>query len=141
MQIEDELAIGLLSNKPQYEHVKQLLADVEANKLTVAAGSTKPLADQKGPFLSPTIIDNPPDDSRVVVEEAFGLMIPVLKWSEESDAIEMVDNTKYGLGASVWSRADRIARQLEAGMVFINTHGEADPLIPGGGFKESGIGV
>ncbi|KAI1806799.1 aldehyde dehydrogenase [Daldinia bambusicola] len=144
-KLEDELAIGPLSNKPQYEHVKHLLADVEANKLTVATGSTKPLEDPKGLFLSPTIIDNPPDDSRVVVEEAFGPVVPVLKWSEESDVIGRANDTKYGLGASVWSRdaaqANRIARQLEAGTVFINTHGEVDPNIPGGGFKESGVGV
>ncbi|KAI1483093.1 aldehyde dehydrogenase [Daldinia eschscholtzii] len=144
-KLDAELAIGPLSNKPQYEHIKQLLTDVETNKLTLATGSTKPLADQKGLYLTPTIIDNPPDKSRVVVEEAFGPVLPVLKWSDESDVVERVNDTKYGLGASVWSRdaeqADRIARQLEAGIVFINTHAETDANFPAGAFKESGIGV
>lgn len=68
----------------------------------------------------------------------------MLKWSDESDVIYRANNTDYGLGASVWSRnaaeAERIARQLQAGTVWVNAHAEMDPSFPFGGFKSSGIG-
>ncbi|TGJ88399.1 hypothetical protein E0Z10_g320 [Xylaria hypoxylon] len=142
---EEQAAIGPISNKPQYERVKQLLADIEENKLTVSAGSTSPPGDKPGFFLSPTLIDNPPDDSRIVAEEPFGPILPLMKWSDELDVIQRANNTEYGLGASVWSRdaaqAERIARQLEAGTIWINTHAEPDPNVEFGGHKYSGIGV
>ncbi|KAI2468306.1 aldehyde dehydrogenase [Annulohypoxylon bovei var. microspora] len=142
---DENPSIGPVSNQPQYEHVKGLLADIEKNKLTLATGSTKPPKDQQGFFLSPTIVDNPPDNSRIVTEEPFGPVFPVMKWSEEPEVIQRSNDTDFGLGASVWSRdvaqADRIARRLQAGTVWINTHAEVDPGIPCGGFKNSAIGV
>ncbi|KAI1391559.1 aldehyde dehydrogenase [Hypoxylon trugodes] len=142
---DEDPSIGPVSNGPQYERVEGLLADIESNGLSIAAGNTKPLADQKGFFLAPTIVDNPPDNSRIVTEEPFGPIFPVLKWSEESEVIERANNTEYGLGASVWSkdvyRTERIARQLEAGSVWVNTHAEVDPKFGSGAYKSSGIGV
>ncbi|XDG03218.1 hypothetical protein ABKA04_002833 [Annulohypoxylon sp. FPYF3050] len=142
---DESPSIGPVSNKPQYERVKEVLADIEKNKLIVAAGSTKLLEDMPGFFFTPTIIDNPPDDSRIVTEELFGPIFPVMKWSEESEVIQRSNNTNFGLGASVWSKdiakADRIARQIQAGTVWINTHAEIGPSVPSGGFKDSAIGV
>lgn len=70
--------------------------------------------------------------------------MPILSWSTEDEVIERVNNTKWGLGGSVWSndlaQANRIARQVESGTVWINTHMESDGLTPLGGHKESGIG-
>ncbi len=63
--------MGPVSNKQQFEHLKDLLADIESTGLNIAAGSTKPLP-RNGYFIAPTIIDNPPEDSRIVVEEQFG---------------------------------------------------------------------
>ncbi len=71
--------------------------------------------------------------------------MPILSWSTEEEVIERANNTKMGLGASVWSRdlaqAERIGRQIDAGTVWINTHLEMSPQNPFGGHKESGIGV
>lgn len=68
-----------------------------------------------------------------------------MKWSEESEVIQRSNNTNFGLGASVWSKdiakADRIARQIQAGTVWINTHAEVGPSVPSGGFKDSAVGV
>ncbi|KAI0198006.1 aldehyde dehydrogenase [Astrocystis sublimbata] len=142
---EEDAFMGPVSNQPQYERVKELLADVKNTKLTVAAGSTEPLTGRKGYFLAPTIIDNPPEDSRIVVEEQFGPVLPVMKWSEEADVIQRANATDSALGASVWSRdaaqADRIAQQLEAGNIWINTHAEMQPNTPFSGYKQSGMGV
>ncbi len=74
----------------------------------------------------------------------LGPILPLLKWSDETDVINRANSTEYGLGASVWSKdagqAERIARQLEAGTVWINTHMEIGPKFPFGGHKQSGIG-
>ncbi|KAI0158325.1 Aldehyde/histidinol dehydrogenase [Xylariaceae sp. FL1272] len=89
--------------------------------------------------------DNPPDDSRIVVDEPFGPIVPVLKWSDEDEVIKRVNATSLGLGASVWSkdvpRAQRMAEQLEAGSIWVNTHFELAPNVPYGGHKESGLGM
>lgn len=73
-----------------------------------------------------------------------GPILPILSWSNEDEVIARANNTKMGLGASVWSsdmdEAERIAKQLEAGNVWVNSHMEISPLHPFGGHKESGIG-
>lgn len=70
--------------------------------------------------------------------------MPVMTWKDEADVIDRANNTKMGLGASVWATdlevANRIARQLDAGSVWVNTHLELDPRAPFGGHKESGVG-
>jgi acyl-CoA reductase-like NAD-dependent aldehyde dehydrogenase len=132
----------------QFEKVKSFFTDIETSKWTVAVGggvndqqTKKPSA---GYFIEPTIIDRPPENSRIVVEEPFGPILPLLTWSSEEEVVQRANNTKMGLGASVWSddlnQATRIARQLEAGSVWINTHQEGNPLAPFGGHKESGLG-
>jgi acyl-CoA reductase-like NAD-dependent aldehyde dehydrogenase len=92
----------------------------------------------------PAIIDNPPDDSRIVVEEPFGSILPILKWSDEEDLLRRANDTKAGLSASVWSkdldRAERMARCLSAGSVWINSHFDVAPTVPFGGHKWIGIG-
>jgi acyl-CoA reductase-like NAD-dependent aldehyde dehydrogenase len=97
-----------------------------------------------GFFIEPTIIDNPPEDSRIVTEEPFGPIIPILKWSDEDDVLERANNSPNGLGASVWSkdpkRAERMARELSAGSVWVNSHFDVAPNVPFGGHKWSGIG-
>ncbi|KAI0408802.1 aldehyde dehydrogenase [Xylaria palmicola] len=143
--LDEDAFMGPVSNQPQYERVKDLLADIKNTQLTVAAGSTEPLADRKGYFLAPTIIDNPPDDARIVVEEQFGPVLPLMKWSDEQDVIRRANATECGLGASVWTRdsaqANRIAEQLQAGNIWINCHAEMQPSTPFSGQKQSGMGV
>lgn len=68
----EEPAIGPVANRPQYERLQNMLADIEANEYTIAAGSTKPPTDRQGLYLTPTVVDNPPDNSRIVAEEPFG---------------------------------------------------------------------
>lgn len=99
----------------------------------------------KGYFIEPAIIDNPPDNSSIVEEEPFGPIVPLLKWSSEEDVLDRANSLKTGLGASVWSkdltRAERMARNLSAGSVWVNSHFDVSPTVPFGGHKESGIGM
>ncbi|EKG21047.1 hypothetical protein MPH_01676 [Macrophomina phaseolina MS6] len=139
---EPNTFLGPVQNAMQYERVKEFFADVNAQNMKVAVGGTNDRKD--GYFITPTIIDNPAEDSKIATEEPFGPIVPLLKWSDESEVIDRANNTKMGLGASVWSgdleQAERIARQLDSGSVWINTHLELDPNAPFGGHKESGLG-
>ncbi|KAF2141345.1 uncharacterized protein K452DRAFT_318982 [Aplosporella prunicola CBS 121167] len=139
--------MGPVQNKMQYEKVSEFFSDVEARKMKIVAGGEAPPADpakQGGYYIKPTIIDAPPDNSRIAMEEPFGPIVPMMKWDSEEDVIARANDTQMGLGASVWSKdldqAARIARQLEAGSVWVNTHLEVDPMAPFGGHKESGVG-
>ncbi|KAJ0421156.1 aldehyde dehydrogenase [Aspergillus carlsbadensis] len=134
---------GPVQNSMQYEKAKELFSTITTENLTAALGSST-IADSDGYFINPTIIDNPPETSRVVQDEPFAPILPILKWSDEEDVLTRANGVETGLGASVWSgdaeRARRIADQLEAGSVWINSHFEVSPLAPFGGHKSSGIG-
>ncbi|EMR63992.1 putative aldehyde dehydrogenase protein [Eutypa lata UCREL1] len=140
---EGGITVGPIQNKMQFELVQGMYAEVGKQSWKVAVGGNV-REDSKGYFVEPCIIDNPPEDSRIVVEEPFGPIVPILKWSSEDDVIERANALKTGLGASVWSkdleRAERMARQLDAGSVWVNSHFDVAPHVPFGGCKESGIG-
>lgn len=139
---QEKTTIGPVQNSMQYGKVKSLFDQIGKDKWTVAYGGTNP--DTKGYFIQPTVIDNPPEKSRIVVEEPFGPIVPLLKWKDEADVIARANDTKMGLGSSVWSkdldRAKRIGEQLEAGSVWINAHFAVTPTTAFGGHKNSGIG-
>ncbi|KAF2969436.1 hypothetical protein GQX73_g4124 [Xylaria multiplex] len=134
-----------VANEAQFKLLKGLYADIETSEFKIAVGGGKPLADRKGYIFPATVVDNPPDSATTVEQWQFGLVLPLLRWSGESNAINRANNADTGLGASVWTRDDaqaiRIAIQLEAGNVWINTHAEIAPSPPLGGHKQSGLGV
>ncbi|PGH06211.1 hypothetical protein AJ79_06599 [Helicocarpus griseus UAMH5409] len=140
---EEGVFVGPIQNSMQYERVKGFFADIEKEKWTVATGGTTDIR-KSGYFVQPTIIDAPPAESRIVAEEPFGPIVPLIPWNDEAAVVEAANNTKMGLGSSVWSndlaQARRIGDQIEAGMVWINTHQDVAPAAPFGGHKESGIG-
>ncbi|KAI0154594.1 aldehyde dehydrogenase [Xylariaceae sp. FL1272] len=140
---DPETTLGPVQNRMQFHKLQKLYATSGGGGCKTAYAGK--LSNKKGFFLAPTIIDNPPDDAPIVVEEPFGPIVPVLKWSDEEDVIRRVNDSKLGLGASVWSkdvtRAKAIVERLEAGNLWINTAFELDPCVPFGGHKESGVGV
>jgi acyl-CoA reductase-like NAD-dependent aldehyde dehydrogenase len=137
--------LGPVQNKLQYDRVVAFLDDVrERGQKVATGGQALQTEDNKGLFIQPTVIDNPPNDSKIVVEEPFGPIVPLLEWSEEDEVIDRANDTDMGLGSSVWSkdldRALRIGQSLEAGTVWINEHLGPTPLAAFGGYKKSGIG-
>ncbi|KAH6611303.1 aldehyde dehydrogenase [Trichoderma cornu-damae] len=134
---------GPLQNAAQYERVKTFFDDIERQGWKVAVGGTMEPSD--GYFVAPTVIDRPPEKSRIVVEEPFGPIVPLLSWTSEEDVVSRANNSTMGLGASIWSndvaKATRIAREIEAGTVWVNAHFDISPFVPFGGHKESGIGT
>jgi acyl-CoA reductase-like NAD-dependent aldehyde dehydrogenase len=135
--------LGPIQNAMQYGKLQNLIADAKANGLNFLSGGDFP--DGKGYFMPITIIDNPPDDSRVVVEEAFGPVLPLLKFNDVEDVVHRANDTEYGLAASVWSndiaQARVIAGRIEAGTVWINEIHSFSPHVAFGGHKQSGVGI
>ena len=101
--------------------------------------------DGPGYFYPITIIADVEDSSRIVAEEQFGPVVPIVKYSEISEALEKANRLDAALGASVWSsdldKAKEVAVRMEAGTVWINQHGAIHPMVPFGGVKGSGFGV
>jgi len=134
--------MGPLQNKAQYEKVKGFLLDGRKNGKIVAGGEA---FDRKGYFIQPTIVRDIGDDARLVREEQFGPVLPVLRYTDEDDAIARANDTAYGLGGSVWSadldRAYAVATKVSSGTVWINKHLDLQPDVPFRGAKQSGIGA
>lgn len=136
--------LGPIQNRPQYDKVKEYFDDCTDHGYTFALGGQID-SDADGWFVPVTIVDCPPEDSRLVVEEPFGPILPLLRWTEESDVIVRANNTVWGLGATVWGEdleaVERIGRQLEAGTVWLNEVHQYSPHQVFGGHKQSGIGA
>ncbi|KAL4863381.1 hypothetical protein BDV12DRAFT_29040 [Aspergillus spectabilis] len=133
---------GPLQNSMQFDRVKTFFADIKSQGWDVAVGGN--IDKSPGYFITPTVIDRPPENSRIVVEEPFGPIVPLLSWKTEEEVISRANDTRMGLGASVWTndldKAARVARELQAGTVWVNTHFDLSPIAPFGGHKESGVG-
>ncbi len=140
---EQGTVLGPIQNKRQFDRVMELINDAKSNDLTLIEGSDVP--EGGGYFIPVTIVDNPPEDSRVVQEEAFGPVLPMLKFSDIDDVIERANDSDYGLAGAVWSKdtdkAVEIAQQLETGTVWINQNLNIRPDTPFAGHKQSGFGV
>ncbi|KAF1347527.1 Aldehyde/histidinol dehydrogenase [Delphinella strobiligena] len=140
---EEGVMLGPVQNAMQYERVKGFFEDSKKNGYKFAVGHPD-VAESKGYFIQPTIIDNPPNDSRIIAEEPFGPIVPTQPWSDEEEVIARANGTNSGLGACVWGSdveaAERIAMRLEAGSVFVNSWEKPTPQAIFGGHKESGIG-
>ena len=133
--------LGPLQNRMQYEKVKGFLDDARASGTVVAGGE---VPDRAGYFIRPTIVRDIEDGAKLVDEEQFGPVLPLIKFSDEDDALRRANASSYGLGGSIWSsdpeRAHTLAMQMEAGTVWINKHLEILPYVPFGGAKNSGFG-
>ncbi|KAI1331114.1 aldehyde dehydrogenase [Xylariaceae sp. FL0255] len=141
---DESVTMGPLSNGPQYERARELLEDLKKSGLEISPAENIIIQDQGGFFIRPILVSNPPGDAKIVVEEPFAPIVPIMKWSSEADVIHRANNTHFGLGASVWSRdlgqAQRIARKLEAGNIWINTHAELQANTAFACHKQSGFG-
>lgn len=134
--------MGPLQNKAQFERVRGFLEEAKQNGKIVAGGEVLP---RKGYFVQPTIVRDIGDDARLVNEEQFGPVLPVLRYADVDDAIARANDSPYGLGGSVWSadldRAAKVAAKINSGTIWINKHLDVQPDVPIGGSKQSGVGT
>ncbi len=139
---EQGTQMGPVQNKAQYEKLKEFLADANANGNVIAGGA--PL-DRPGYFIPPTIVRDVPDDARIVREEQFGPILPVMSYTKLEDVIARVNDSDYGLAGTVWGqdveRAIAVAQRVDSGTVWVNQHMAIDAEIPFRGCKQSGLGA
>lgn len=135
--------LGPLATRPQYDRVVELAASVVAEGGRYTTGG-RPV-DGEGYFFEPSIVCDLGDEARLVREEQFGPLLPILAYDDLDDAVRRANDSSFGLGASVWGidldRATAVAERIESGTVWINTHIAPAPDIPLSGMKQSGLGV
>ena len=136
--------VGPIQNKKQYERVLDLIQDAKDNGYKFLTGGDKDPSGT-GYYVPITILDNPPEDARIVAEEQFGPVMPLMKFASVDEVIERANNSEYGLAGAVWTKdTDKgveIAEQLETGTVWINEFMQLSPFAPFGGHKQSGFGA
>jgi acyl-CoA reductase-like NAD-dependent aldehyde dehydrogenase len=136
--------LGPIQNKMQYNKLLDLFADTRERGYNIRLGGTidESLA---GNFVPVTIVDNPPEDSRIVQEEPFGPILPIIAFDNIDDVVERANATSFGLAGSVWGgdrdQAISVAKRLETGTVWVNEIHIHGIDIPFGGHKLSGMGV
>ncbi|KAI1479273.1 betaine aldehyde dehydrogenase [Daldinia eschscholtzii] len=136
-----------IQNKLQFEKVKSIYDDCEERGFNFAVGGGSKVSVHKnrpGYFIAPAIVTNPPESSRIVQEEPFGPIVPVLTWRDDKEVVERVNDTPTGLGATVYcrdeKRAWRISESLQTGSAWVNGGLKLDPVALFGAHKQSGIG-
>lgn len=143
---EKSTRMGPLHLGYQRNEIEEQVEDARDRGANVLFGGKRPEGDglANGHFYLPTLIENAPLDSRVVQEEVFGPVLPVFRFSEVDQAIEMANSSPYGLGSSIWTRdlitANKAIERLEAGNVWVNSLHYGYDELPFGGVKASGYG-
>ena len=139
--LEQGTEFGPLQNKAQFDKVLGYIEAGRRDGKVIAGGARQ---GDKGYFIRPTIVRDITDGSTLVDEEQFGPVLPVIKYSDASDAVARANASDYGLGGSIWAKDSDKAWDLAAGMdsgtVWINKHADLQPHLPFGGAKFSGLG-
>jgi len=142
----EKIDIGPLVSQKQLKLLEEQVADAVSKGAKVEIGGKRREETEfaKGNYFQPTILTNVNFDMRVLTEEVFGPVLPILPFETEKAAVDLANNTEYGLSAEVYTtdikKGERIAKQLQAGTVAINTDDFFKPECPFGGYKKSGMG-
>ena len=140
---QGEYRIGPIANKAQYEKIIRMIEiGIEEGASLVAGGIEKPEGYDKGYYVKPTVFANVTSDMTIAKEEIFGPVLAILKYKSEDEAIEIANDTEYGLAGYVQgeaAHANKVARKIRAGQVIING-GARGTGAPFGGYKSSGNG-
>ncbi len=140
--LEQGTQLGPIQNKMQFDKVKEYIEVGRKDGKIIAGGEAY---EGKGYFVAPTIVRDISHDSRLVKEEQFGPVLPVLSYSDLDDAIAKANDSEYGLGGTVWTndldRGQAVASQIMSGTIWVNKHLDLPFDVPFGGAKQSGLGV
>ncbi len=140
--LNSETEVGPMANRHQLEQLEDQVQDAVDKGAKILVGGKR--IGEKGFFFQPTVLSKVDKSMKVVSEEVFGPISPIIVVKNIEEAVKVANNTEFGLGASIWGedekRAIEVARRLEAGAVFINGVVKSDPRMPFGGVKKSGIG-
>jgi len=133
--------LGPLNNIKGLNSIKKIVED-SSSSAKVITGAKK--LDGPGNFYAPTLITDLESDSRLLTEEVFGPVLPIVRFEKLEEAIEMANSTRFGLGASIWTNdmrnASKAIDKIRSGILWVNRHSRIPPEVPFGGDKNSGIG-
>jgi succinate-semialdehyde dehydrogenase / glutarate-semialdehyde dehydrogenase len=139
-----KLRIGPVHTKAGRAELVEQLDDAVSRGANVVGGGGPPSEPGSGYFFQPTLVEGAPHDSRLVQEEVFGPILPVFRVQDIDEAIRLANETRYGLGSSIWTYdaryIDKAAQEIEAGMTWVNQIHYGYDELPFGGVKESGVG-
>lgn len=142
--MDDGVLLGPLVSKGQYDKVLTAITAGQEEGARLVYGGARPAGFDKGFYLQPTIFADVPQDSWIWREEIFGPVVCIRAFDDELEAVRSANNSRFGLAAAVMStdlaRAERVARKLRAGIVWINCSQPTFTEVPWGGYKHSGIG-
>ena len=134
--------LGPLISRPQMDRVLSYIDAGKAGGAELEFGGSR--VGNVGYFVEPTVFSGVSNQMKIAREEIFGPVLSIIPFKDEDDAIFMGNDTDYGLAAAVWTRdiarAHKVARALKSGRVWINTYGDTEPVMPFGGYKQSGHG-
>ena len=140
--LSDDTDIGPISSSEGLDTISDIVDDAKLKGAEILLGGSS--IDRKGYFYEPTIMTGIKPDMRIAVEETFGPVAPITLVNDEKEAIQMANDTEFGLGASIWTRdlerAEQISKNIRSGIVSVNNVVVSDPRIPFGGIKHSGFG-
>jgi acyl-CoA reductase-like NAD-dependent aldehyde dehydrogenase len=140
--LSEDTDIGPVSSSKSLENIDILVKDAVKNGAEVLTGGER--IDGKGSFYHPTVLGNISTDMRVAKEETFGPVAPITIVEDEMEAINLANDSNFGLGASIWTqnldKAEKLSRLVESGIVTVNSMVVSDPRVPFGGIKNSGFG-
>jgi phenylacetaldehyde dehydrogenase len=140
--LDPETKLGPLISARQLDRVMSYVDAGREAGATLSQGGSR--VGNKGYFVEPTVFSAVSNRMKIAQEEIFGPVLSVIPFKDEDDAVFQANEINYGLSAAVWtkdiSRAHKVARALKSGRVWINTFGDADPVMPFGGYKQSGLG-
>ncbi|GAB9465895.1 Betaine aldehyde dehydrogenase [Globisporangium polare] len=141
--MSDSTQMGTVISKEHLLRIHGMVERAKAQGATVRCGG-KRAEGLEGYFYEPTVLSNVTPDMEIVKEEVFGPVVSAYSFKDEAEAIQLANDSQYGLGAAVWTtdikRAHRVAHYLDAGIIWLNDHHRNDPSSPWGGMKNSGIG-
>ena len=141
---DEETEMGSLVSKAQFQSVKSYFAKGIEEGASVLCGGGRPKQFSKGYFFEPTVLADVKPSATVACDEIFGPIVAVMPFKTEEEAIQIANDTIYGLAGGIWTqnlkRALKTAKAVKAGYLWINTYGGIIPETPYGGFKQSGIG-
>lgn len=142
--LHESTTLGPLIGSDALDHLETQVQDALERGASVITGGER-VANQQGNFFPPTLLVGAPNDSLVMQEESFGPILPILPVATDEEALERMNDNRYGLTASVWTRdtdrAEHFARHLETGTVFQNRCDYIDPALPWTGTGDSGRGT
>lgn len=141
-----DVEVGPMVSEQQHELVCELVDDAISNGAERRCGGPVEIAGSPGRYIAPTVLTGVNHGMRIMREEIFGPVLPIVTVASEEEAIELANDSEFGLGASVWTRdrrkGERMARRIESGMVWINDHAYSHAAMQTawGGVKDSGLG-